>query len=33
MKAIFSEYAKRELEDAIAYLDIEFEGFGRSIQI
>jgi len=28
MKVIFSEYAKREFEDAIDYLEIEFEGLG-----
>lgn len=28
MKIIFSEYAKRELDDAVNYLELEFEGLG-----
>jgi len=29
MRVIFSEYAKRELEDAIRYYEIEYRDFGK----
>ncbi len=28
MKILFSEYAKQELDDAVNYLELEFEGLG-----
>lgn len=28
MKVLFSDFAKRELDDAVQYLELEFEGLG-----
>ena len=32
MKVILSEYAVRELEDAVNYLELEFEGLGQRLK-
>ncbi|MFN0139698.1 MAG: type II toxin-antitoxin system RelE/ParE family toxin [Pyrinomonadaceae bacterium] len=32
MKAFFSEFAERELYDAVDYLELEFEGLGESFK-
>lgn len=29
MEAYFSEFAKNELDDAVDYLELEYEGLGR----
>jgi hypothetical protein len=29
MKVIFSKYAKQELNDAVHYYELEYEGLGR----
>lgn len=32
MKAFFSEFAERELNDAVDYLEMEFDGLGESFK-
>lgn len=32
MKVLFSEFAKQELDDAVNYLEMEFEGLGESFK-
>jgi plasmid stabilization system protein ParE len=32
MKILFSEYAKQELDDAVNYLELEFEGLGNQFK-
>ena len=32
MKVLFSVFAKQELDDAVHYLDMEFEGLGESFK-
>lgn len=32
MKVLFSEFAKQELDDAIDYLEMEFEGLGEAFK-
>lgn len=33
MEAYFSEFAKSELDDAIDYLELEYEGLGRRFKV